>query len=729
MVTSMNGYCGFVRYLLQQGASVNFQNQDGISPLHEACQGRHCEVIKILLSNDANVNLKDIDGETPLSLACKHDFIEIVDQLLCNGADINLQDSLGLTPIHKSISEGHIRTVQSLIERGCDINITSKRGDTPFTLACYFGDRAIVELFIKKGINRQQLQDGMQKACVKGYKTIISILLQHGAEINSKNTQGLSALHISCAQNNSDLVSYLFSKGALANIPSDDKQTPLHFAAKHLSVKCLSVLLENKAEINAVDNKERTALHYSLTDSDVYFKKKVEMKNEHERGRENDILQDLIFDEEITATNLTTNSRYFPVNNESEKNPHSDQEVLKKVKKITDILIENKIDLNIADIDGRSPIHTACSGNYPEIVKTLIHNKVNVNTFDKDNCNPLHTACEKCHFLSVQLLVKNGGNINATNSKGSSPLHLACVSGNLEIVTTLVECGANVNISDKTGSTSLHIAVKNTHRDAILFLISKGANVNSRDNDGFTALILCCRQNYKDVVEELLKSGADIDIEISEGLNALTTAITYHHYDICDTLSEKGSHLHERNFRYLLQCFMHTHDVCKFLDKYESTVNKYRNKEDQSLLHLATLDNNICWISSLLNKTKLLKALDNKGQTAFVYAIYKELGSIVKLFLERCTSGGTITADLQRANEIGHCFFIEKLFKIAKLHFGEFEIVFDSRNHDIVRKFMKNITCSSARYSLACDNLITEALKHGKYFDMYNILLAKLPDE
>ncbi|XP_062604985.1 uncharacterized protein LOC134266775 [Saccostrea cucullata] len=215
MVTSLHGHCSIVRYLLQQGASVNYQNENGISPLHEACQRGHLEVIKILLSNGAKVNSRDTDEETPLSLACRNDFIEIADQLLCNGADINLQDSQGLTPIHKSISDWNIKTVEFLTERNCDINIVSRRGDTPFSLACFYGNCAIVRLLIEKGINRQQLQDGMLKACVKGNKGIISILLEYGAEINWKNTQGLTALHISCAQNNADLVTYLFVKGWL----------------------------------------------------------------------------------------------------------------------------------------------------------------------------------------------------------------------------------------------------------------------------------------------------------------------------------------------------------------------------------------------------------------------------------------------------------------------------------------------------------------------------------
>ncbi|XP_062610995.1 uncharacterized protein LOC134272844 [Saccostrea cucullata] len=687
LVASLYGHCSLVCYLLQLGASVNYQNQDGISPLHAACQSRQLEVIKILISNEARVNLRDEDGETPLSLSCTNDFVEIVAQLLCNGAEINLQDSQGLTPLHKSIMEGHVRTVQFLIESECDINIISNTGDTPLSLACLNGDCDILKLLIKKGINSHQLQDGMQKACIKGNKDIISILLEYGAEINAKSMRGFSALHISCANDNSDLVAYLFSNGALANISSDNKQTPLHFAAKNLSDNCLSILLKNGADINVIDDKGRTAFHYAL---------------------------------EATC---------------SEKNHQSDQIVLKKLKRITDIFIENKMDLKTTDLNGRSLLHIACSGFFPEIVQTLIHNQLNINAFDKEKCTPLHIACFACRLLPVQLFTENEGNINATNVRGSSPQHLACLRGNFKIVSTLVAYGAKVNISDKAGSTPLHIAIEYSHRDVIFFLISQGANINASDDYGFTPLILCCQHNNKDVVEELLKSGADINMESNRGINTLTMAITFQRYDICDLLYEKGAYLHEKNYRHLLQLIVSENDICKILDKYRSTIAKFRNKEGQSLLHLATIDNNVCWVSSLLSRTELINAVDNKGQSAFVYAIYHEFKSIVKLFLERCTSGDAISAELQNALFNFHIFF-ETLFRIGRIQFGELEIVFDIENHDTVRTFMRynakkcNLKDLENTYgSRVCHKIITGALKQGRYFDLYNIILAKLPDE
>jgi len=60
--------CGFVRYLpagqseivnilIQYGAAVNIQSQNGFTPLYMAAQENHDQVVKLLLGNGANQSL------------------------------------------------------------------------------------------------------------------------------------------------------------------------------------------------------------------------------------------------------------------------------------------------------------------------------------------------------------------------------------------------------------------------------------------------------------------------------------------------------------------------------------------------------------------------------------------------------------------------------------------------------------------------------------------------
>lgn len=51
------GQSEIVNILIQYGAAVNIQSQNGFTPLYMAAQENHDQVIKLLLSNGANQSL------------------------------------------------------------------------------------------------------------------------------------------------------------------------------------------------------------------------------------------------------------------------------------------------------------------------------------------------------------------------------------------------------------------------------------------------------------------------------------------------------------------------------------------------------------------------------------------------------------------------------------------------------------------------------------------------
>lgn len=65
-----------------------------------------------------------------------------------------------------------------------------------------------------------------------------------------------------------------------------------------------------------------------------------------------------------------------------------------------------------------------------EIIDFLIKHGSDVNTADRDGDTPLHTSV--LNFLReeiVDLLIKSGANINATNGNQETPLHYASKQG------------------------------------------------------------------------------------------------------------------------------------------------------------------------------------------------------------------------------------------------------------------------------------------------------------
>lgn len=87
-------------------------------------------------------------------LSSKSNFTFTVRSLLDQGANANAKDSeVGDTALMRASERGHRDIVQLLYERGADVNAKDKNGNTALHLAVRFENVAVVELLLKQGAN------------------------------------------------------------------------------------------------------------------------------------------------------------------------------------------------------------------------------------------------------------------------------------------------------------------------------------------------------------------------------------------------------------------------------------------------------------------------------------------------------------------------------------------------------------------------------------------------
>src|SRR5262249_54726430 len=103
------GSTAMVRALLDAGADVNAEEENGRTPLHVAATNRRKEVAALLLARGAKVDAKNkSDHFTPLHSAALAGSTEVAGLLLANGADVlggwNGKDFRpSITPLHFAV--------------------------------------------------------------------------------------------------------------------------------------------------------------------------------------------------------------------------------------------------------------------------------------------------------------------------------------------------------------------------------------------------------------------------------------------------------------------------------------------------------------------------------------------------------------------------------------------------------------------------------------------------
>uniref|UniRef100_A0A671XAK8 Poly [ADP-ribose] polymerase tankyrase-1-like n=1 Tax=Sparus aurata TaxID=8175 RepID=A0A671XAK8_SPAAU len=231
--------------------NVNCHASDGrkSTPLHLAAGYNRVRIVQLLLQHGADVHAKDKGGLVPLHNACSYGHYEVTELLLKHGACVNAMDLWQFTPLHEAASKNRVEVCSLLLSHGADPTLLNCHSKSSVDMA---PTPELKERLTYEFKGHSLLQAAREADMAKAKKTlaleIINFKHPHTHE---------TALHCAVASphpKRRQVTELLLRKGANVNEKNKDFMTPLHVAAERAHNDIMEVLQKHGAKVGRISS-------------------------------------------------------------------------------------------------------------------------------------------------------------------------------------------------------------------------------------------------------------------------------------------------------------------------------------------------------------------------------------------------------------------------------------------------------------------------------------------
>nr|XP_061779044.1 caskin-1-like isoform X3 [Nerophis lumbriciformis] len=210
-----------------------------------------------------------------------------------------------------------------------------------------------------------------------------------------------------------------------------------------------------------------------------------------------------------------------------------------------------RVNVNIQDADGLSPLHHAALSGNKDLISLLLEAQAAVDIKDNKGMRPLHYAAWQGKTEPMKMLLKAGSSVNGQSDEGQIPLHLSAQHGHYDGSEMLLQHQSNTCISDSAGKTPLDLACEFGRVTVVQLLLSSNMcaamlEPKPSDPNGVSPLHLAAKNGHMDVIRLLIQAGIDINRQAESG-TALHQAALCGKTEVVRLLLESGISAGVRN--------------------------------------------------------------------------------------------------------------------------------------------------------------------------------------
>ena len=252
------------------------------------------------------------------------------------------------------------------------------------------------------------------------------------------------------------------------------------------------------------------------------------------------------------------------------------------VEKAVEIVLNEKVDINIPGKSNRTPLLWASPSASGEFMNTLIDLGADVNAHRTDDkVAPLHLTVYGNNYMATDILLMKGANVDTQEVDGNTPLYCAVSNNHEHLVRRLLVDNADVNIKyEENASERIYLVRgKDTGKQAWHYVLVKKA-----------LLPLFLRRTNGGKVDvsdfgRILKSGwgKDPPEEVRKNINEMGATFP-------DTQSQTVLHVASKSARL---------EIVDLLVKYKADINA-SDMDGFTPLHLAAMYGNIQVVKKLV---------------------------------------------------------------------------------------------------------------------------------
>ena len=445
-VATRHGFSAIAERILKTcPAMVSYQDDFGMSALHEAAQAGWYDLVDMLLKAGAQPSPRNKEEKAPVYYAAKNGYTGII-QLISKEESGN--EVLSEHSRSSDLTSGRNETVPMRKDQGDPLAL-----EEAFCDAAEAGRLDVIRLLLEYDIgladSKKHEKTAMIFAIHGGHEKILEMLLDANACHSSEDYT-----------------------------PSD--QIPLHLAVRYSNENMVSILLERGADVETCDELGRTALFETLDCHDLHtatllFDAGINISSSDREG--NTVLHEavrrgavehasLLIDQGIQVNDFNTEG-LTPLHLAA-RHGHC---------RIANDLLKSAADVDVVDqILEWTPLMYGASTGATQLCQILLSCGANVAMVSSEHETPLLIAANAGNHQVAHLLLDYGADVNGLDTESKTPLLLAAAAGDAQLVRLLLQYGADVNVLDNRSNSSLGLAADAGHVSIAQLLLEKGAN-------------------------------------------------------------------------------------------------------------------------------------------------------------------------------------------------------------------------------------------------------------